>query len=163
MSILLRVLPETLEGPTAWDGSHRRAIASQDQGIVLAERCDPASAGVPPVGRGIDHGVSSGFGLVGLAKVLDPSDHGGFAESVAGWTGWVVFDIQHARESLAIIGPASTVGKEIGSLGGTGATVWVGEVVAATDQTGVGGSCVVTVELLVDVGGAFCRLSRSLT
>lgn len=92
--------------------------------------------------------------MVRVDKVADPGDHGGGGEAVASGAVGVVLDVEHAREGLAVAGPAAAVLEEVVGLGGAGGGVGVGEVVAATDEAGGGGAVVVAGEAGVGVGGA---------
>lgn len=78
--------------------------------VVLAKGGAAASAGIPPVGRGIDHRIPTGLGLVGLPEFLDPGHHFGRAQPVAGGARRVVLNVQHTGQSLAIVRPATAVG-----------------------------------------------------
>ena len=68
------------------------------------------------------------------------------AEPIAGCAGRVVFNVQHAGQGQAVIGPAATMGDEVLGLCGTSATVGVGEVITTTDQTGASGTLVLARE-----------------
>ena len=93
--------------------------------------------------------------MVRRHETLDPGDHRGGAQPVAGRSRRVVFDVEHAREGDAVRGPAAAVGEEEVRLGRAGAGVRVCEVVAAADEAGGGGARVVRGEGGVDVGGSF--------
>lgn len=162
IGVLVRVLPEALSGPAAGDGTDRSAVASQNQGVVLAERCAVTGASLPPVRGGVDHGVPASLGLVGLTEVLDPGDHVGLTDPVAFVARWIVFNVQHTGQGLAVVRPTSTMSEEVRGLGGTRATVRVGKVVTTSNQIGLARTFVVTRESLVGVGGAFRRLVWSV-
>lgn len=66
----------------------------------------------------------------------------------------VAFEVQHAGESAAVVGPAAAVGEEeVGFLGAVAGAA--GEVVAAADEACARGAVVVRAECWVFVGGAF--------
>ena len=81
--------------------------------------------------------------MVGVDEVFDPGYHGGMAEAVTGRARGVVFDVEHARQGDAVLGPAAAMGEEVVGLGSAGAGVGVGEMVAAADESGFGGAGVV--------------------
>lgn len=76
--------------------------------------------------------------MVGVDEVLDPGHHRRGREAVAGCTGWVVLDIEHAREGDTILGPAAAVGDEVSRLRGARGGVRVGKVVATADEASIG-------------------------
>jgi len=93
VTVGIRVLPEALVWPATRHGADGASILSQHQGVVGTEGSAAAGAGVPPVSGGVDHGVATSLAVVGLAEVLDPGNHVGWAQSVAGRTGWVILNI----------------------------------------------------------------------
>ena len=117
-----------------------------------------AGALVPPVGSRVDHGVDTSLGVVGVGEVLDPSDHGSVAETVAGGSRRVVLDIEHTGESFSITGPATAVGEEVLGLGGTRTGGWMSKVVATTDEASSGSAGVVLREGGVNDCGSFSGL-----
>lgn len=96
--------------------------------------------------------------MVRLDEVRDPADHAAGRETVAGGPAGVVLEINHAGERDAIFGPAAAVGEEVIRLRGAGAGSGVGEVVAAADEAGLGGACVMGAEAGIGVCGAFSGL-----
>lgn len=80
------------------------------------------------------------------------------AEPIAGCAGRVVFNVQHAGQGQAIIGPTTTVGDEVLGLCGTSAAVGMGEVITTTDQTGASGTLVLARERARDEAGTLSRL-----
>lgn len=116
---------------------------SQHQRIVITERSAIPSTGIPPIGSGVDHGVSTSATLVCLPKFLDPRDHCSGAQTITGRARRVIFKVHHSGKGLAISRPASSMGQKIVGLSRAGAAVRMGEVVATTDQAGVGCTCVV--------------------
>lgn len=134
----------------------------QNQRVVGTKVTVVTGASLPPVGGGVDHGVAASLAVVGLAEVLDPGSHVGRTEAVAGRAGWVVLQVQHSREGLAIIGPAATVGEEVLGLAGSGAGGGLRKVVTTSDETGRGCPLVVAGEGLINVAGALSGLVSGL-
>lgn len=124
----------------------------------MAKGSATPSAGIPPIGCGVDHRVSTRLALVGLAKVFDPGDHSRGTQAVAGRSGGVVLNIKHPRQGDAIVGPTSAVGQEEIGLGGSRAGVGMGKVVATANKPCRSGTGVMAREAAVDVGGALSRL-----
>lgn len=112
----------------------------------------------PPIRGGVDHRIPSRLAVVGVDEVLHPAYHRRGAEAVAGRARGVVFDVEHAREGAAVGGPAAAVGEEVGRLSGAGGGSRLGEVIAAADEAGGGGTAIVRGEGGVNVVGAFCGL-----
>ena len=103
-----------------------------------------ASAGRPPIVCRVDHGVSTGPGVICVDEVADPSDHGGVAEPVAGRTRRVVLDVEHAGKCSAVGAPSTSMfEKEVG-LRRAGAGIWVGKMISAPDQLGIGCADIMT-------------------
>lgn len=71
-------------------------------------------------------------------------------------------EIEHTRKGDAVCGPPTAVVKEVGGLRGAGAGGRTGEVVAATDEAGIGSAGVVGGELGVFVGCALGGLGGGL-
>lgn len=107
------------------------------------KRCAIARALAPPIIRAIDDGVARRSAVIRAHETLDPSDHGGGGETVAGRARGVVFDVEHAGEGDAVVGPAAAVREEVGRLRRAGGFVGVREVVAAADEACGGGAAVV--------------------
>lgn len=105
--------------------------------------------------RGIDHGVHASLGVVGVDEVVDPGYHCRGGETVTGCAGGVVLDVEHTGEGDTILGPAATVGEEVVGLGGSSGGAGVGEMVASTDEAGLGSAGVLGGERGGDEGGAF--------
>ena len=154
VAVRVRVLPDALVGPATGDSTNGARILSQHQRVICAEGSAAAGTGVPPVSGGVDHGIATRLAVVGLAEVLDPCNHIGFAQPVAGRTGWVILDIEHAGQGLAIGGPATPVGKEELGLGCTGTGVRVSKMITTPNKTGIGCTLVMAGEGAVDIGRA---------
>lgn len=131
--------------PATWCGSRAGGPAGEDEGVGSAERLGVSGAGLPPVGRGVDHGVAASFGAVAVGEGLDPGNHGAGAEAVALGLAGGSLEINHTGEGDTIVGPATTVGKEVIALSG-GRAVRVGEVITTTDELVVGSTGVLAVE-----------------
>lgn len=74
--------------------------------------------------------------MVLVDEAGDPGDHGGLREAVAG--GGAGLEIEHARESNAVRGPAAAVVVEVGGLRRAGGGGRASKVVATADEAGVG-------------------------
>lgn len=134
--------------PSIRRATRGRGPAGKDKGVLPKVPVVTGALG-PPASGGVDHGVATLGSLVGLAEFLDPGGHGGRGEAVAAG-----LEIEHARQGLAIVGPAAAVGDEVLCLGLAGAGAGLGEVVSAADEFGLGGAGVVGAEDGVGVGGA---------
>ena len=94
--------------PPSRECSDARSIACEPQRVGRAERCAVARAGRPPVSGGVDDGVPEPFvslqltsgnsfrlhsrlRVVGVGEILDPRDHGGCAQAVAGRAAGIVY------------------------------------------------------------------------
>lgn len=71
-------------------------------------------------------------------------------------------DVEHARQGDAVLAPAPTVGNEMVDLRRCAAAVRQSKVVAATNETSVGGSGVMVVELGVNKAGTLGGLASHL-
>lgn len=115
----------------------------------------------PPVGGGVNDGVATSLGVVSIREVLDPSNHSRVAQTVAGSSIRVVFDIESTREGDAVGTPATTMRQEVVSLGSTRGDVWASEVITAADQASVGCTSVLRAKGGVRVTSALSRLDES--
>lgn len=144
--------------PATWGGSGAGSPAGEDKWDGGAESLGVSGAGLPPVRRGVDHGVTAGSGVVTVGESLDPSDHGAGTEPVAlGLTGGAL-QVNHTGEGDSIAGPATAIGKEVVALSSSGG-VWVGKVVTTTDEVVAGGTGVLRVEGGRLVGGSLSGLN----
>lgn len=82
--------------------------------------------------------------MVAIRELLDPS-----------LTSAIRLQIQHARQRLAVVRPAAAVFDEVLRLR-CGAAAAVREVVAASQETGIGGAREMLGEFGVGVGCSFC-------
>lgn len=146
--IRIGILPDRVRIPSLRRASSRPGPAGKDKRVLPKVPVVTGALG-PPAGGGVDHGVATRGSLVCLAEFLDPGGHGGRGEAVAAG-----LEIEHARQGLAIAGPAAAVGDEVLGLGLAGAGAGLGEVVSAADELGLGGAGVVGAEDGIGVGGA---------
>ena len=160
ISITIRILPNSLIRPPTRNSPRTTPIPRQHKRTSATEGSTITRAGTPPVIRAVDERVAASLAVVGGDEALDPGDHGGGGEAVAGGAVGVVFDVEHPREGDAVAGPAAAVGEEEGRLRCAGGFVRVGEVVAAPDEAGVCGAGVVGGEFGVFYCGAFCCLGE---
>ena len=100
--ISIRVLPDSLIGPSARNRARRASVPSQHKRRGSTERLTVSGAGSPPIIGRIDQWIPPCFAVVGVDEVLDPGYHCGSAKPVAGRARGVVFDVEHSWESLAI-------------------------------------------------------------
>lgn len=84
VGVAVGILPDGLELPAARNGSWGGTVSGKDKRAVSRESLAVASAGVPPIGSGIDHGVAAGGRVIGRNEVLNPVDHRRSAQTVAG-------------------------------------------------------------------------------
>ena len=98
--------------------------------------------------------------MVFISEVADEGYHLAFRDAPA-FIRSVGFEVDHAGQGLAVIGPAASVGNEVIGLSGTRALSWVGEVISTTNQADVIGSVVLLCEVLVGIISAFCGLIMS--
>lgn len=156
ISIRILILPNRLKRPTPRDSPRSSgAIPRQHQRARRMERRAVPRARGPPIVGAVDHGIPRRLAVIGVDEILDPGDHGGFGETVAGRARGVVFDVEHTGEGDAVARPAAAVREEEVCLRRAGAGVRVGEVVAPADQSRRCGSVIVGGEAGVDVAGAF--------
>ena len=169
------VLPESVILPPVRQSPDGAGIAGDPQRAVGSERGAVTSAGLPPVGGGVDHWVAALAGTVGVGEILNPADHRSGAQAITSGTTWVIcpvirvfsycwtsgvekkkmvrtFDVESTREGFTITTPASTVGGKEFGLGSTRGTTRVGEVVSTTNETGTSGASVLGGEIGVLVG-----------
>ena len=90
----------------------RARVTRQDEGVI-SKAAVVACASFPPVQGGVDHGISTRLGLVCVSERVDPTDHRRGGQAVARVARGSVFDIQHARQRLAVTRPATTVLEKI--------------------------------------------------
>ena len=76
-------------------------------------------------------------------EVRNPRDHGGLRKTIAGRTGGIVFNIQHAGKGDAVAAPTAAMRKEEVCLCGARAAIGVRKVVATPDEVGSRGAVVV--------------------
>lgn len=78
ISVAIRILPDSLVRPTARNSSRSsRAIPRQNERASRVEGGAVACTSSPPIIGAVDHRIPGGFAMVGVDKVLDPTDHGG--------------------------------------------------------------------------------------
>lgn len=155
IGIGIRVLPNSVNRPAAGQGADSARPSGQHERVRGRERLGVAGALVPPRVVGVDHGVAARLGVVAVGEGLDPADHGRGRQAEAGGLARDRLQVDHARKSDAVVGPAAAVGEEVIGLGGAGGRVRVRKVVAAADEAGGGGAGVVGGELGVGVCGSF--------
>lgn len=131
--------------PATWWGSRAGGPAGEDERDGGTESLGVSGAGLPPVGRGVDHGITASFGVVAVGEGLDPGNHGAGAEAIALGLAGGSLEINHAGEGDAIVGPATTVGEEVIALSGSRG-VRVGEVITTTNELVVSSTGVLAVE-----------------
>lgn len=144
--------------PATRGGSRAGGPAGEDKWVGGTESIGVPGARLPPVGRGIDHGITAGPGPVAVGEGPDPGNHGAGAEAVALGLARVTLQINHTGEGDAIAGPATTVGEEVVALSRSRA-VRVSEVVTTTDELVVGSANVLGVECGRLVGGSLGGLT----
>lgn len=163
ISVAIRFLPDGLIRPAARYCAGRTVVVCQNQRAQSVECARIASALFPPVCGAVDHGIRLGLGVISIDEILNPGNHCGLAQAVAGGTRRVILDIQHARKSPSITGPSSSVGEEEVSLSGTGAFIRVGKVIAATNEACFSRTGVVRRERGINVGGPFGSLDIDIS
>lgn len=151
IGVRIRILPDSLIWPSARDRPNGAVVACQDKWTGGMERCTLTRALTPPIIGTVDHGIASRLELVCRDERLDPRDHCGFTQAVAGGTIWIILNVKHPWERDTIVGPASAVGKEEGRLSAAGTFVRVCKVVSSSDEAGTCGSGIMTGEVRVDV------------
>lgn len=145
-------LPDVVTVPAGGNTTHDRGVAGQvqRQGAKLLR----AHALGPPGGCGVHHGRATGQRAVGVHEVADPGGQlrrGHVVAGVAVGGVGVELDVQQARESLAVVGPAAAVLHEVAGLIGTGGGAGVGEVVGAVHHANGGRAAVLLTEVGVGV------------
>ena len=151
-----------MERPSARQLSNRIAVSRHYEWARLSERITVPCASTPPVQVGIDEWVHPGRGLVCVHEILYPGhDRRRVQVVTVVAAAWVVFDVEHTGKGDPVVGPATSVGEEVLSLGGAGTVVGVGVVVTTTNQAGVGSTNVVVGELVASPGGSFSGLEGS--
>lgn len=139
MLIAVRILPDGVGCPIPRDCRRRRvAISGEYERAGVAKAFGISGAGIPPVGRGVDHGVDTSGLLIRIDKVLDPGNHLCGVHTVAFVVVVrVVFDIEHPGQCNAVLRPTATVLEEPLCLRCTRGGVGKREMVASANHTGV--------------------------
>jgi len=70
------MVPRTTYRPTARGRASAAAVPSEHQRVGIDERVRVARAGRPPRGVGIEEGVNTRLGVIGVAEVLNPGYSG---------------------------------------------------------------------------------------
>ena len=167
------VLPESVVTPPIRQIPDAASIVCDPQWAVGSKRGAVAGARSPPIGSGIDHGVATNKGMVGVGEVPDLANHRSGAQTITSGTVWVIypakkgvqsvdlggwkytihtFDIESTWKGDPVAAPTSAVGGEEVGLSGTGRLVRVSKTVATTNQTGIGSASILGGEVWVRVG-----------
>ena len=151
ISIAIAILPNSLIRPPTRDRARRRRVAREHERVGADEGVAVARAALPPRRVGVQHRVPPRLAVVAVAEALDPGHHGRGAETPSRRPA-LALEVEHTGQSDAVPGPAAAVREEVVGLRGACGLARVGEVVAAADEAGVGGACVVRGEGGVGVG-----------
>ena len=158
IGIRICILPDRLKRPPARNRPRPATPASQHKRTCSGKRGTIARTSLPPVRIGVDHRITPCLAVVGVDEILDPGYHGRRGLAVAFRFVGRGFHVDHAGEGYAVTGPAPAMREEECRLGAAGTEVGAGEVVAAADEAGLGGTGVVAREVGVNETCAFCGL-----
>ena len=88
------VLPESVVTPPIRQFADAASIVCDPQRAVGSKRGAVASARSPPIGGGVDHGVATNAGMVGVGEVPDPANHRSSAQTITSGAVWVICPVK---------------------------------------------------------------------